>query len=72
MHQFSSFSPKIHIPLTSSYFSRARMTTYMQKEYEAALELEERPVLNEVKHSIFLSPMSNPNLLVLFAMKYNP
>ena len=24
------------------------MTTYMQKEYEAALELEERDVLNEV------------------------
>lgn len=29
--------------------ARANMTTYMQKEYEAALELEERPVLNEVR-----------------------
>ena len=29
--------------------ARASMTTYMQKEYEAALELEERPVLNEVR-----------------------
>ena len=32
-----------------SDLARANMTTYMQKEYEAALELEERPVLNEVK-----------------------
>ena len=28
------------------------MTTYMQKEYEAALELEERPVLNEVSNQV--------------------
>jgi hypothetical protein len=31
------------------------MTTYMQKEYEAALELDERPVLNEVE----ISPLEN-------------
>ena len=33
-------------------FRRERMTTYMQKEYEAALELEERPVLNEVSNQV--------------------
>ena len=33
-------------------FGRERMTTYMQKEYEAALELEERPVLNEVSNQV--------------------
>ena len=32
--------------------ARANMTTYMQKEYEAALELEERPVLNEVSNQV--------------------
>ena len=35
--------------MISYAFGRERMTTYMQKEYEAALELEERPVLNEVR-----------------------
>ena len=38
--------------MISYAFGRERMTTYMQKEYEAALELEERPVLNEVSNQV--------------------
>jgi len=45
----------------------ARMTTYMQKEYEAALELEERPVLNELHMPntvrVCTNMTNNPNLL---------